>query len=179
MRWMASGLIILSLVYIGCASRSQDSQAGGAAQPTNRLVSAATHQSPGSPNTQILLDKIKADKKLLVANNMDLTDAEAAKFWPLYDEYQRGSDQINQRLASTILEYAAAHDKGPIPDATATKLLDEALFVEEAEVALKKVYAAKFTEALPAAKAARYLQIETKIRSMLRLDLAQNIPLVS
>lgn len=179
MRWMAAGVITLGLIGLGCASKPQDSGSDRTAQPTNRLVSAATNQSPGSPNAQILLDKIKADKKLLVATNMDLTDAEAARFWPLYDEYQRGLDQINQRLASTILEYAAAHDKGPIPDATATKLLDEALLVEEAEVALKKTYAAKFTEALPAAKAARYLQIETKIRSMLRLDLAQNIPLVS
>ena len=121
MRWMASGVITLVLVGLGCASKPQDSGSGRTAQPTNRLVSAATNQSPGSPNAQILLDKIKADKKLLVATNMDLTDAEAARFWPLYDEYQRGLDQINQRLASTILEYAAAHDKGPIPDATATK----------------------------------------------------------
>ena len=179
MRWMASGVITLSLVSMGCASQSQDGGSDRTAQPTNRLVSATTHQSPGSPNAQILLDKIKADKKLLVATNMDLTDAEAAKFWPLYDEYQRGLDQINQKLASTILEYAGAYDKGPISDATASKLLDEALTVDEAEVALKKSYAAKFSEVLPAAKAARYLQIETKIRSMLRLDLARGIPLVS
>jgi hypothetical protein len=179
MRWMASGVITLSLTCMGCASQSQDSRSEPGAQSTNRLVSAATHQSPGSPNAQILLDKIKADKKLLVANNMDLTDAEAAKFWPLYDEYQRALDQVNQKLASTILEYAEAYDKGPVPDATASRLLDEALLVEEAEVALKKTYAAKFTEVLPAAKTARYLQIETKIRSMLRLDLARNIPLVS
>lgn len=179
MQWMASGVITLSLVCMGCASQSKESPSDRTAQPTNRLVSAATNQQPGSPNAQILLDKIKADKKLLVANNMDLTDAEAARFWPLYDEYQRRLDQVNQKLASTILEYAEAYDKGSIPDATAAKLLDEALLVEEAEVALKKTYAAKFTEVLPTAKAARYLQIETKIRSMLRLDLARNIPLVS
>ena len=170
MRWMASGLITLSLVYMGCASQSQDSQAGGTAPPTSRLVSAATHQPPGSPDTQILLDKIKADKKFLVASNMERTDVEAAKFWPLYEQYQQRLNQINQRMAGTILEYA---------DGTAAKLLDEALAVDEAEVALKKSYAAQFSEVLPAAKTARYLQIETKIRSLLRLDLARSIPLVS
>ena len=178
MRWMTSGVITLSLVCMGCVSQSKDSRGDGTAQPTNRLVSAATHQRPGSPNAQILLDKIKADKKLLVANNMDLTDVEAAKFWPLYDEYQRGLDQINQQLAATILEYAEAYDKRPISDQTASKLLDEALGVDEAELALKKSYAAKFSEVLPATKAARYLQVETKIRSMLRLDLARSIPLL-
>ena len=138
MRWMASGLITLSLVYMGCASQSQDSQAGGTAPPTSRLVSAATHQPPGSPDTQILLDKIKADKKFLVASNMERTDVEAAKFWPLYEQYQQRLNQINQRMAGTILEYAEAYDKGPISDGTAAKLLDEALAVDEAEVALKK-----------------------------------------
>ncbi|HJR77307.1 MAG TPA: hypothetical protein VJ805_10045 [Nitrospiraceae bacterium] len=182
MRWMTRSVTALTLIScMGCASQSQESRsaAGSQSQSKTRPSATATSQRADATNAQILLDKIKADKKLLVANNMDLTDAEAARFWPLYDEYQRGLDQVNQNLASTILEYAEAYDKGAIPDATASKLLDEALLVEEAEVALKKTYAAKFTEVLPAAKAARYLQIETKIRSMLRLDLARNIPLVS
>ena len=51
------------------------------------LAQDAASTSAGT-NTEILIQKIKADKKLLVANNMDLTDAEAKKFWPLYDAYQ-------------------------------------------------------------------------------------------
>jgi hypothetical protein len=38
-------------------------------------------------NMQILRDKIKADKKLLVAANMELTESEAKGFWPVYEEY--------------------------------------------------------------------------------------------
>ena len=181
MRLLWSGTMAVSLVWcLGCASQSQENRSAAVSAPAKTRPSAtATTQRADTTNAQILLDKIKADKKLLVASNMDLTDEEAAKFWPLYDEYQRGLDQLNQRMAGTILEYAEAHEKGPIPDATAKKLLDEALMVEEGEVALKTSYAQKFSEVLPAAKAARYLQIETKIRSLLRLDLARSIPLVS
>ena len=48
-------------------------------------------QTEGSADTnmQILMEKLKADKKLLVASNMDLTDAEAKSFWPLYEAYQK------------------------------------------------------------------------------------------
>ena len=181
MRLLWSGMMAVSLVWcMGCASSSQDNRSTGSTQMTSKpSPPAATSQRADATNAQILLDKIKADKKLLVASNMDLTDEEAAKFWPLYEEYQRGLDQLNRRLAGTILEYAEANEKGPIPDATAKQLLDEALLVEEGEVALKKAYAQKFSEVLPAVKAARYMQIETKIRSLLRLDLARSIPLVS
>lgn len=179
MRWMTPGVITVTLVLcVGCASQSQESRSATGPQSTARPSATATSQRADTANAQILLDKIKADKKFLVANNMDLTDAEAAKFWPLYEEYQRGLDQLNQRMAGTILQYAEAYEKGPISDGTASKLLQEALAVEEAEVALKKSYAAKFSEVLPAAKAARYMQIETKIRSLLRLDLARSIPLM-
>lgn len=53
----------------------------------------------GTTNTEILIQKIKADKKLLVASNMDLNDAEGKKFWPLYEEYQNELMQINQRVS--------------------------------------------------------------------------------
>ncbi|HJT19867.1 MAG TPA: hypothetical protein VJ746_05330 [Nitrospira sp.] len=129
-------------------------------------------------NMGILIQKIKADKKLLVAGNMDLNDAEGKKFWPLYDEYQKELEQVNHRLGKTIKEYAEAFNKGPVKDDQAKKLMNEALAVEDAEVKLKRTYAEKIGKVLPAAKTARYLQIETKIRSVLKAQLAQEIPLV-
>jgi len=138
----------------------------------------ATAPTSADTNMEILMQKVKADKKLLVASNMELTDPEAKRFWPLYDAYQKELGEVNQRLGKTIKEYADAFNKGPIPNDTAKKLLNEALAVEEAEVKLKRSYAEKISKVLPAAKTARYLQIETKIRSILKAELAQQIPLV-
>ena len=134
--------------------------------------------SSADTNMEILMQKIKADKKLLVAANMELTDPEAKSFWPLYDTYQKELGAVNQKLRKTIQEYADAFSKGPIPNDTAKKLLNEVLAVEEAEVKLKRSYAEKISKVLPAAKTARYLQIETKIRAILKAELAQQIPLV-
>lgn len=134
----------------------------------------------GGMNMEILLQKVKADKKLLVASNMDLSDAEGKKFWPLYDAYQKELEQINQRLGMTIKSYADAYNagKGTISNDTAQKLLNEALSVEEADVKLKRTYADKINKVLPATKTARYIQIENKIRSVIKAELAQQIPLV-
>jgi hypothetical protein len=141
----------------------------------------AQAQEAAQMNMEILKEKIKADKKLVVATNMNLTDAEAMTFWPLYEGYQKELEQINQRLITTIRGYADAYNtgKGEISDDQAKKLFGEALAVEESEVKLRQSYAAKLGKVLPARKVARYLQIENKIRAIVKFELAAQIPLVS
>lgn len=132
----------------------------------------------GTSSMEILRQKITADKKFLVVSNMKLTDAEAKEFWPIYKAYQKDLHQINDRLAKVIKDYAAAYNKGALSDDTAKKLLNEAIAIELAEVKLKQSYIPKLDKILPATKVARYIQIETKIRAIIRYGLADGIPLV-
>jgi Spy/CpxP family protein refolding chaperone len=138
----------------------------------------AMAQEMSDTNMEILKQKLKADKKLLVAGNMDLSDAEAKKFWPLYDSYQMDLNQVNQQLGQTIKEYAEAFNKGSIPDNKAKKLLNDVLSMEEQENKLKRTYAQKLEKVLPYNKVARSMQIENKIRAVIKMELAQQIPLV-
>ena len=132
----------------------------------------------GTSNMEILREKITSDKKFLVASNMNLTDAEAKEFWPIYKAYQKDLHQINERLAKVIEDYATAYNKGALSDDTAKKLLDEAIAIELAEVKLKQSYVPKLDKILPATKVARYIQIETKIRAIIRYGFAEGIPLM-
>ena len=140
-------------------------------------TSAMAQDAPAS-NMEILRDKIKADKKLLIAENLGLTDAESSKFWPVYDEYQKELEGLNQRLARTIDAYAREYNAMTLSDEKARSLMNEALAVEEGEVAMQKKYLDRLSTIIPAMKAVRYLQMESKIRSVVRFDLAANIPLV-
>jgi len=143
------------------------------------LAFPAIAQTTGATtNMEILRQKIKGDKKLIVAENLKLTDAEGTTFWPVYDAYQKDLQQINQRLSAVIMAYADAYNKGPVTNDVAKKLLDEALAVDDAEAKMKGSYAPKILAALPATKAARYIQIENKIRAAIRYELAAGIPLV-
>ena len=142
------------------------------------LTALALAQTPAPTNMDILRQKVKADKKLVVAENLKLTDAEGAKFWPVYDAYQKDLQQINERLKAVILAYADAYNKGAVDDATAKKLIEDASAVDDAEATLKRTTLPKILGVLPAAKAARYVQIENKIRAAIRYELAAGIPLV-
>jgi hypothetical protein len=130
-------------------------------------------------NMQMLRDRLKVDKKTLVAANMQLTDAEAKAFWPIYDAYQRDLKKINDRLGNAILAYAKAYNAGPVSNVSAEKFVDEAIAVDDAEAKLLRVYAADLSKAIPVTKAARYLQIESKIRAAVRYEMAAAIPLIS
>jgi hypothetical protein len=141
-------------------------------------AASAWAQDKPADNMQILRDKIKADKKLLVATNMELTESEAKNFWPIYDDYQKDLQNINQRLGKLLESYAADYKNKTMTDEKAKKLVDEYVSIEQAEAKLKSSYVPKLMKALPATKVARYLQIENKIRAVIKYDLAASVPLV-
>ena len=144
------------------------------------LISAPFHAQtqPTSTDMEILRQKIKADKKLLVATNMTLTEEEAKTFWPVFDAYQADLTALNARTTKLVQAYASAYNKGPLAPDTAKQLLTEMLAIDEAEVKLRQSYVPKLESAVPIVKVARYLQIESKIRAIVRYELAAGIPLV-
>jgi len=136
----------------------------------------AFSQDKPSDNMQIVIEKIHADKKLLVAENMQLTDAEAKAFWPVYKQYQDELFLLRTRAAKLIKDYADAYEK--MNNNTAKKLLDEYMTIEALGPKLRQAYLPKFRKALPEVKVARYYQIENKIQAVLFYELAAKIPLV-
>ena len=141
------------------------------------VVPAWTQDRP-SDNMEILREKIRADKKLLVAVNMGLTQTEAKGFWPIYEDYQTVLQKINRRIRALLKSYAGDYNNRSLTDAKAQKLIDEFVSIEKAEADLKASFAPKLNQVLPAIKVARYLQIENKIRAIIKYDLAAGVPLV-
>jgi hypothetical protein len=139
---------------------------------------SADETKPGASDMEILRDKVRADKKFIVAENMELTEEEAKGFWPVYEAYQADLHKLNERMAKVINEYALAYNKGVLMDKTARKLIDEAIDIDVDEAKLKKSYVPKLSKVLSGVKVARYLQIENKLRAIVRYELASAIPLV-
>ena len=151
--------VAMALVLLGFAARGAD-------------------PDPPADNLQILRDKIRADKKLLVAANMELTESEAKGFWPIYDEYQKDLRKINLQIADLLGGYAEDLRGGTLTDDAAKKLVDDTLSIGQSEADLKSRYAPKLSKVLPARKVARYLQVENKIRAVINYDLVAGVPLV-
>ncbi|NTV33000.1 MAG: hypothetical protein HGA50_06885 [Deltaproteobacteria bacterium] len=140
------------------------------------FASPAVSQDKPADNMQILLEKIRADKKLLVAANMELTEPEAKAFWPVYDKFQDELFLLRARTARLIKDYSDSFKD--MKNEKAKALLDESITIESLGLKLRKAYLPKFRKALPEKKVARYYQIENKIQAMLNYELAKEIPLV-
>jgi len=137
----------------------------------------AAAQNADADNMRILRDKLMGDKKLIVAANMSLTDAESKAFWPIYDAYQAELHKINEQIGTLVTDYARAHNAGKLTDARARALLDRYLDLEDAETRLKRSFARRLDKVLPGVKVARYLQIENKIRAIVKYEIAGEVPL--
>ncbi|MFZ5570221.1 MAG: hypothetical protein ACOZF0_07445 [Thermodesulfobacteriota bacterium] len=135
-------------------------------------------QDQPADNMEILQEKIKSDKKLFVAQNMELTESEAKNFWVVYAEYQKDLDVINQRSTALIESYAADYRAQTLTDAKALKLMEELVAIQKAEADLMAAYVPKLSKVIPALKAVRYLQLENKIRAAVKFELAARIPLM-
>jgi len=142
------------------------------------FVSPVVSQDKPANNMQILRDKVKADKKLLVAANMELTESEAKGFWPVYEAYQKELTAINQRIGKLIESYAADDMANTLTDEKAKKLTDELVAIGKAEAELQAASVPKLSKVLPPKKVARYLQVENKIRAAVKYELAGGVPLV-
>ncbi|MGB7946967.1 MAG: hypothetical protein WCH75_04720 [Candidatus Binatia bacterium] len=135
-------------------------------------------QDKPADNLEVIHEKLKTDKKLIVAKYMELTEPEAKQFWPVYEEYQKDLQKLNERMMSLLQSYAADYRSNSLSDEKAKKLLDEWIALDKDEADHRKTYAARVLKVLPPKKAARYLQIENEFRMVLKYDLARTVPLV-
>ena len=140
------------------------------------LATPLLAQDKPGDNKSLALEKAKAEKKIIVAKNMQLTEGEAKTFWPLYESYQRDLGKINDRLLKLMDDYAASYQT--MTDAAANKLVDESVAIESDRTKLAQSYLPEFKKVLPATKVVRYYQIENKVRAVINYELADRIPLV-
>ncbi|MGD9322326.1 MAG: hypothetical protein PVH99_20305, partial [Desulfobacteraceae bacterium] len=127
-------------------------------------------------NMQIVREKIRADKKLVVAEAMGMTEPEAKAFWPVYEAYQRDLAKINDRTIKLIDDYAENY--GTMSDQAAKKLMDEYMAIETERLNIRQSYLPRFRQVLSEMKVLRYYQLENKIQAVVNYELAASIPLV-
>jgi Spy/CpxP family protein refolding chaperone len=139
-------------------------------------VAAAEDPIADATDMVALRTAVKADKRALVTSTLALTAAEAKKFWPLYDTYQRALDMTNRQRAVAVEQLLGLGK--PLSDLYARNLATELIAADEAEIKARRKLHNAVMKALPAKKAARYLQLEAKIRAYQAYDIASLFPLI-
>src|SRR5215510_5819924 len=105
-------------------------------------------QDKPANNLEATHEKLKADKKLIVGKYLELTDSETKKFWPVYEEYQKDLQKLNERLGSLLQSYSTEYRSNSLSDETAKKLLDEWLALNKDEAKRRASYVPKVMKVL-------------------------------
>jgi len=140
------------------------------------IVPSMAQEKPAD-NMQLVREKIQTDKKLFIAENMNLTESEAKVLWPVYEDYQKELGKLVDKTVKLIDNYTANYQT--MTEEAAKELINEYLAIETERVTLMKSFLPKFRKVLPEKKVARYYQLENKINAVVKYELAKLIPLVN
>jgi hypothetical protein len=128
------------------------------------------------PAIQMLRDEVGKDRRDVVKANMLLTNSEAARFWPIYDEYRAEMRKLGDRRVKLITDYAANRDS--MSEDEGNRLLREALDIDKQRVEIKEDYIKKFEKEVSARTTARFFHIESKLDAVGDSVRASKIPLI-
>ncbi len=137
--------------------------------------SAATPDALTDEQLALLRKDIRSIKKQLIATNLNLTAAEATKFWPVYDEYSADYGKINETRATIIKEYSDGY--GSLTDEQADNLIRRWLDTDISTSQLRQKYVPIMRRVLPGKKAATFFQLDRRISMMIDLQLTSQLPL--
>jgi hypothetical protein len=135
---------------------------------------AVKSQSTHDEQQQVIA-QIQTDKHAIVLKTLALDDAQVQAFTPIYDKYQFERKQLFDRAADLLDLYASNYES--MTDDAAKKILKDWFSLQDAEVALTRKYAKQLENVLPPVKVIRFVQIENKLDTLLRLKVVANIPL--
>ncbi len=150
---------------------------GALLAPAQQAPSAAENKEANLKAYVDLLRKdVKKEKVSILTDLMNLTPDEAAKFWPIYNDYDKALTVLADERVALIKLYADSY--GNLTPAIATKLATGALDLDAKRNQLKREYVHKFSQAISPILAARFLQIENQIEKILDLQIASSLPVI-
>jgi hypothetical protein len=158
---------VATFVILTTSARGQSS----AQQPSN-----AAAQSSVDQDIDLIRKDVRSQKKQIIAANLQLTDAEAVKFWPLYDQYTAELVKINDAKYAAIKEYATNYDT--LTDDKALSLTRQILGVDQSVAQLRERYVPIIGNVISGRKTALFFQLDRRLVALIDLQLAAAIPMV-
>jgi hypothetical protein len=152
-------------------------------RPTLALLAAAAGlalpvaaQAPADGTAALSRESIQTQKRFIIGGSLPLEAGEAERFWPLYEEYQRELAPVGERWARLVSDFARSYRT--LTDTQAQAMMNEAIAVDEQQLALRKKYLKRMAGVLPPRKLALYFQLESKLDAVVRYDIARTLPLL-
>lgn len=165
---MRSRTLSCCLVLLACLAVLGGWAPMASAADTNKIASEA--------DPKLLLKTVRANRRALVAVNLNLSAEEAAKFWPLYDKYQAEVSAVGDRMLAIVDDYTQHF--ADLPNDKALQMVTDYLAAEAERVKVRQTYLPEFAKILPGRTVARFYQLDNKMDAVIRYDLAASIPVI-
>ena len=145
------------------------------------LLPAQTYSTPmptvNDKDVALLRKNLQAEAKQLITKNMQLTDSEAAAFWPLYDQYAAEIRKVNDTRFGLMKQYAKVY-KTMTPD-EADSMVELLAESDQTIISLRMQYLPRFQQALPGStKAALFMQLDRRLDAMFNVQMASQLPAI-
>ena len=164
--------LTLTLLLVGPVAAVAQEQAG---KPD---AQAGANQQPPpitDADIQMLRKNLRSERKQVIAANMKLTDAEAEKFWPVYEQYVSELVKNNNLKYDLIKQYV--QQQGNLTDVQADAAVKQWIQVDESVAQLRLKYVPLFRKILSAKSTALFYQVDRRIQLMIDLQLASALPM--
>lgn len=166
---------VVGVLLLAASLPAQAQQAPAPAAAPGALP-AATTEALTDADIARMRAELRADKKKVTAETLQLTDIEAAKFWPIYDKYIAELTVINTQKYDLIKEYTEKF--GTYTDAQATDFIKRYLEVDVQASKLRSKYVPIVGKVLPGIKTATFFQIDRRLAMLINLGLAAELPIL-
>lgn len=167
------GFAVLVMVVL-CGQGSPKVFAQKASSQTDGAVGGADAMM--SHELALFRKDISSIKKQLIAENLNLTDSEATKFWPVYEQYSAEYGKVNETRAAIIKEYADEY--GTLTDEQADNLIRRWLDADISAAQLRQKYVSILRKVLPGKMVATFIQLDRRISMLIDLKVTSQLPLV-
>jgi hypothetical protein len=162
-------LAMFALGHLRMAAQDASPRTHGSAAPARAVLDK-------DQQLALMRQDIQSLRKKLIADNLDLTVTEAAKFWPVYEEYSTDFDKIDENRSVIVKEYSDSF--GSVTDEQADNLIRRWLDTDISAAQLRQRYVPIIRTVLPAKKAATFFQLDRRISMIIDVQIMSQIPLV-
>jgi hypothetical protein len=169
-------LILMLLVFIPAAVGQENSQATKPEKQTPGSVAADTQEKNVQEYIELLRENVRQEKAELMGAMMQLSADDAAKFWPIYAEYNAELTKVNDLRVANIEEYSSTYNQ--MTDEKADELITNAMQYQKLRSELLAKYYGRVKDSLGAITAARFAQVENQLLMIIDLQIASSLPLV-
>jgi len=139
-------------------------------------TSSTDDQASIDQSVALLRQDLRSGKKQAIAASLQLTDAEATKFWPVYDQYSAELSKLGDQRYALIKEYANGF--GTLTDNQALSLVKRSLSLDEQVAQLRSKYVPIVNQVLPGTKTATFFQMDRYLNTLIDLKASGAIPVV-